>query len=594
MDSSRAIAPPTLDFEIRRRRESNRRLLPVSLPDPALLEIFLFCQPQWPHDWSKRPQHRPFTWIKVAHVCHVWREVVVQQPTLWNRISWNYGSIERCSTMIERAGCLPLDIEIHRLKDGTTNDILRLISAQRHRIRGLKIDEALSLVDITYLCDMITPIDVCSSINHLSLNLEYAGSPSASLDHMLPHPPLLQSLRLSGFHMSPSWPGFGSTLTELSIELGTHSVGSQEDTLSHRGCISATTMLSILARCTSLQVLRLHYVLDNTRPTTRSCEDNDGIYLPSLQSLHLADYEVRLSWLFCQLRYRSETIAHFEVIAGTLNGDLGEDLANRLTSQFGRERSIQAAHLQIVDWEPDRPALVLSCWPYPTLSPPPVWTPFRRHSIEMEPYYPVQPKDFHDPPRFQLTLIMYNHIPFMQPMAEFLEVLNYDGVLDTVDYFGMDICCSKLRDLEESLRPILGHMRNATILDVSRGIHQGFYDMLRPQAGSVWGYGARHRNVFTLLPNLRRVNVPINPCWDSTQGFSKELKAVRELISVRNEQGRLLGGSGISEVWFKDEENDGNRSFEKFRSSSEYAEMRELYIACKYWDAQTNKVRNMH
>lgn len=284
--------------------------------------------------------------------------------------------------MLERSGTVPLFIEVH--ERGPIQNVLQVLHTQLHRLRALKIDNLLELPALTQVCNMITESGT-TSLTDLSLNLavdeEEAETGPVLFDHLLPDLRPLQCLRIYGLSISPSWAGFSSTLTELDIALGTDSADDLEHLSRHRGYISTITMLSMLERCQSLQTLKLHYVLDGSDPFDDD-ERNADIYLPSLQSLHLADHHERLGWLFCHLRYPSRTIVRVEVVVGMMDPTVGEYLGERLLNQLGYDSAVQAVHLQVTDWETERPALTLSCWPSASLPQP--WKPFRRIGRELD------------------------------------------------------------------------------------------------------------------------------------------------------------------------------------------------------------------
>ncbi|KAI0771796.1 hypothetical protein BC629DRAFT_756032 [Irpex lacteus] len=355
-------------------------------------------------------------------------------------------------------------------------------------------------------------------------------------------------------------------------------------------------MLSMLERCQSLQTLKLHYVLDGSDPFDDDDERNADIYLPSLQSLHLADHQERLGWLFCRLKYPSRTIVRVEVVVGMMDPTVGEYLGERLLTQLGYDSAVQAVHLQVTDWETERPTLTLSCWPFASLPQP--WKPFHRIGRELDLSYAVKLSDFCVPPRFQLALIMPYAWWELMPMHSFLEAFDTD-LLGHVEYLGVDSYFFDCFDmLGKSMRPILQSMPNVTTLDLSPGVSKSFYRILQTQART------RVETIFGMLdgepslifPDLRRINVPIKIVGGSTEESARGLQVVRALINARNAQGRLLGHGGrIMEVWLKDEASGGDNSFEKLHNSSEYAGMRELPdVVCKYWDSQSDEVRDMH
>ncbi len=114
--STRVAAIYAVDKGIDAAREFVRSLLtrrnalmPISLLPPEILAwvFHLLVHEEWPLTGS-----RNLGWIKVTHVCRHWRQVALDNSSLWARI-WDFSvNTKWISEILARAKNAPLDIEL--------------------------------------------------------------------------------------------------------------------------------------------------------------------------------------------------------------------------------------------------------------------------------------------------------------------------------------------------------------------------------------------------------------------------------------------------------------------------------------------------
>ncbi|KAI9430730.1 hypothetical protein F5148DRAFT_191660 [Russula earlei] len=136
-----SAALSTLDNEIDAARRLTHTLLtrrntlaPISvLPSELLARIFHF------HSLGMAPWPSPVSlgWITVTHVCKHWRQVALDDSTLWARISDFPPSNEWISEMLARARSAPLVIDVDGLP---SHEALSLFLPHLSHTRSLRID----------------------------------------------------------------------------------------------------------------------------------------------------------------------------------------------------------------------------------------------------------------------------------------------------------------------------------------------------------------------------------------------------------------------------------------------------------------------
>jgi hypothetical protein len=163
-------------------------LAPISsLPTEVIAAIFSILHYYEVPLAGGKPDH--LAWLHVTHVCHQWREIVLNNPLFWNHIDFTKLTLAGAAEMLVRAKKAPL-----YLKAWTTG-----YPWDRARFNALQNEVQSRITDICHL-------EISADASFLHRTLERLASPA----------PTLESLLLS---------------TELNYELRTISRASIPDTL---------------------------------------------------------------------------------------------------------------------------------------------------------------------------------------------------------------------------------------------------------------------------------------------------------------------------------------------------------------------------
>jgi hypothetical protein len=100
---------------IRVLRYRRNALAPISsLPIETIEAIFSFLRVPWPPSFTlgeKPEKSDPLAWLRVAHVCHHWREIALNQPLFWSRVDFTDLSLPGAAEILSRAKTAPLYLE---------------------------------------------------------------------------------------------------------------------------------------------------------------------------------------------------------------------------------------------------------------------------------------------------------------------------------------------------------------------------------------------------------------------------------------------------------------------------------------------------
>ncbi len=103
----------SLEGSIRALRQRRNALAPVSsLPTEVIAVIFSFLRVPVPSiliTMYEMPD--PLAWLRVAHVCHYWREIALDQPLFWSHIDFTAFNSAGAAEILARAKMAPLYLE---------------------------------------------------------------------------------------------------------------------------------------------------------------------------------------------------------------------------------------------------------------------------------------------------------------------------------------------------------------------------------------------------------------------------------------------------------------------------------------------------
>jgi hypothetical protein len=173
-----------LEESTRALKSSRNSLAPVSrLPPEILAVVFSFLPAS---AWDKKAG--PLAWMRIAHVCGRWREVVLNDPFFWSHINFNELSPAGMAELLARAKTVPLHLEA----DVTVLSEVRLGAFERQFEAHI------------------------SHTRHLSISGHYIQSATAVFERFLSSAPTLEYLSLS-YRAYDSRRRFGPPSSEVFI-----------------------------------------------------------------------------------------------------------------------------------------------------------------------------------------------------------------------------------------------------------------------------------------------------------------------------------------------------------------------------------------
>ncbi|KAI0290883.1 hypothetical protein BC826DRAFT_517578 [Russula brevipes] len=246
-------------------------------------------------DISPRPVREPsryeqnsFRWISLTHVCRHWRQVALDDSSLWARISGYQVSTAWVSEALARARNAPLTIDML----GSPNpETLAMFPAHFAHTREFRFHNLAHHLDdvIRMICNLEAP-----ALEHFELTFR-ADFPVTFLETPFFNgmAPKLRTFSLSRVRVPWSFIPRGQ-LTQLKI---THF---DERTVADRPSLGdSKSLIDLLINCPVLETLVLEFCLPHS--TTRP-SDVQEIYLPRLSSLSLVGSSSCVANLFKLLK----------------------------------------------------------------------------------------------------------------------------------------------------------------------------------------------------------------------------------------------------------------------------------------------------
>ncbi|KAI0275198.1 hypothetical protein BC834DRAFT_36901 [Gloeopeniophorella convolvens] len=102
----RSLEESTLALKFRRNG-----LAPISRLPPETIATIFFFLPLVSNSDNFSGKRTPLPWLRVAHVCHRWREIALSQPRFWSHINFASVSIDGMSEILSRAKKAPLHLD---------------------------------------------------------------------------------------------------------------------------------------------------------------------------------------------------------------------------------------------------------------------------------------------------------------------------------------------------------------------------------------------------------------------------------------------------------------------------------------------------
>jgi hypothetical protein len=235
---------------------------------------------------SSRSKMGSLGWISVTHVCRHWRQVALEDSSLWARISGRPANTTRISETLARARNAPLEIDLLVTPNAEILSMFTAHFAHTHefRLRGLVTPHFHD--NIREICSLEAP-----ALEHFEL-AAHAGCPVAFLRAPFFNgmAPKLRTFSLSQIRVPWSFIPRGQ-LSQLKIIL---TMGEPIADANGPSFGDSKSLVDLLINCPALEILVLEFCLPQsiTRPS-----QVQAIHLPRLSHLSLRGSSSRVASL---------------------------------------------------------------------------------------------------------------------------------------------------------------------------------------------------------------------------------------------------------------------------------------------------------
>jgi hypothetical protein len=336
--SARTVALPTADREIDAAMLLTRALLTYRntlaqisvLPPEVFSRIFhLVALEKLPFFESRKRR-----WIRVTHVCRHWRQVALDDSSLWARISGYQKTTAWISLALARARNAPLAIDL-----GTPNaETLAMVPAHFAHTREFRLHDLVShdLDDnIRKICNLEAP-----ALEHFEL-----GSTDASPVTFIGTPffngmaPKLRTFSLSGVCVPWSFIPCGQ-LTQLEITLINERFVADGPSPG-----DSKSLIDLLINCPVLEILVLDFCLPHSiiRPS-----HVQAIHLPCLSFLSLGGSSSRVANLLKVLKLPPSTRLRMRCTSENTAPHHVHHLLPLVSAHFHNPASVEMKSLEVI------------------------------------------------------------------------------------------------------------------------------------------------------------------------------------------------------------------------------------------------------
>ena len=299
---------------------------PISLlPPEVLARVFHFLLLEEP----PFPIERDLGWRRATHVCRFWRQVALDDSSLWGTISGITTNAELISEMLARSRDAPLDIDLNlnlhfdihgALYEALYRKVLLLFPPHLPRTRKLQLHN-LSASNFDIIQSIYSR--EAPALEHFEIGFSNTSPGSPVVFHDLgdttlfkARAPRLRTLLLS--HVLVTWSIIPrDQLTHLKIILF-----EEVSTIYIPPAVEfgvSEQFIDLLVNCTGLETLALEHCLPSQ---LAQLSHGQTIYLPRLSRLCLSGSSSRITNLMKMLKLPSSTTLHLRCISeNTLTHD---------------------------------------------------------------------------------------------------------------------------------------------------------------------------------------------------------------------------------------------------------------------------------
>ena len=355
--NSREDQRKVIDAEIKLLEESLRvlkhrrnALAPVSsLPTEVIATIFSFSRVTVSASgFTSSKKSDPLAWLRLAHICHQWREIAFNQPLFWSHVNFTALSSAGVSEVLARAKTVPLHLEARFLDGNWNND------------QYCVFQEALQGC-ISRACHLLVSADSY----HLRKTLDRLVSPA----------PALETLSLFSEEESPqpdvSDTVFSGTTPRLSfLELRNCNISWKSPLLkglihldicspSKNAIPSLSVWLDALNEMSQLKMLGLHVASPEASSLPFHAERT--VTLPSLTELNISDYPRNCGFALAHLELPTLTCLCVQTCSSHLDGKNVIDVLPYI-ARHARTQPLQSLFVQCKNRRMD-----ILAWPVPDI-----------------------------------------------------------------------------------------------------------------------------------------------------------------------------------------------------------------------------------
>jgi len=260
---------------IRARKLDRNDLAPISkIPVELLSSIFSLVQRKCRHD-----SREGLGWVVVTHICQRWRNIALDNPTLWVYVPSHRPKWIPEMTKRSKSATLKIKLNARSFTPSRFSTLRTFLVAHLPRVRSITVYQPLPPDRLIRKLFQDIPAHSAQCLEHLNLRyfLDYPHTfnPMLFLEKVLIDPPCLKKLKICG---TVDWSSkILTSLTHLSLYYG--------------GLMSTPThseFLDALARMPALRILHLYDVPLPAPTEELSSKVLNIVHLSQLQSILLS------------------------------------------------------------------------------------------------------------------------------------------------------------------------------------------------------------------------------------------------------------------------------------------------------------------
>jgi hypothetical protein len=308
-------------------------LVPISvLPPEILSRVFHLLVIEEP-PLSENP------WIRVTHVCRRWRQVAIDDSSLWARIRGIPTNAEWISEMLARAKNAPLEIELNDVGRSSPETLFMVAPHLSHtrqlRLHGLSKYHSGGIQAIfSREAPALEHLELTANRTSYSGNVTFPDIGGKML--FKGRAPRLRTFSLYQVTTPLSIVPCGQ-LTKLKI------ASSYEDIVPP---VDLNELIDLLVNCPSLEILALESC-GSCLPSQPECPQGRTIHLPHLSRLRVRGSTSHIMNMLKMLKLPSSTTLHLDCISGPTRINSDYLLLPFILAQFQGPASVEFKSLTV-------------------------------------------------------------------------------------------------------------------------------------------------------------------------------------------------------------------------------------------------------